>query len=243
MINQLFEIAKTVYTASLRKNLITASLLIIFPLLLGAWIFEVSNPGFQTGFVIDAGSGIMSFLAIIILGILSFEQLYWAVEQPTPWFYFSRLKSRSIFLIGKFIGISSVLGIILIVFALLLSLLVYITTDSFVLTSFKIAFMTWIEYSLFLSVVVLFSTFLSKLMSVGMIITVFFISHSLNHINNITSQGISAIISTFLPNITIFKFALENEQIIYLFLALAYFVFMSGFYLSIASYILRQKNL
>ena len=117
MLNQIYEIAKIVFTASLRKNLILASILIMLPLLLAFWIFESSNPGFQTGFVLDAGSGLMSFLSIIIISVLAFEQLFWASEQQTPWFYFCRLKSRILFPIGKFLGISSVLGIILLVFA------------------------------------------------------------------------------------------------------------------------------
>ena len=105
MLNQIYEIAKIVYTDSLRKNLIIASILIMLPLLIAAWLFETSNTGFQTGFILDAGSGLMSFLSIIVIAVLSFEQLFWAKEQQTPWFYFSRLKSRILFPIGKYLEI------------------------------------------------------------------------------------------------------------------------------------------
>ena len=243
MLNQIYEIAKILFTASLRKKLILASILIILPLLFAFWIFETSNPGFQSGFVLDAGSGIMSFLSIIIISVLAFEQLFWVSEQQTPWFYFCRLKSRILFPIGKFLGISSVLGIILLVFATLLFLLIGFTSDSFISLPFKIAFMVWAEYSLFLSIIVLFSTFLTKLMSVGMIITVFFISQSASYLRNMFPGWLSEILLLFFPDAGIFETAIESNDIAAIFLAFIYSVFMSSFYITLAGWVLNRKDL
>ena len=243
MLNQIYEIAKIVFTASLRKNLILASILIMLPLLLAFWIFESSNPGFQTGFVLDAGSGLMSFLSIIIISVLSFEQLFWASEQQTPWFYFSRLKSRILFPIGKFLGISSVLGIILLVFATFLFLLIGLTTKSYILMPFIIAFMTWAEYSLLLSIVVLFSTFLSKLMSVGMMITVFSIAQSAYYLKSLFPGWLSEILLIFFPDAGIFESAIESNNITAILLAFIYSIFMSSFYITLAGWVLNRKDL
>ncbi len=243
MLNQIFEIAKIVFTASYRKNLILASLLTIFPLLLAAWFFELENPGFQSGFVLDAGGGIMALLSIIIMGVLSFDHLFWPTEQPTPWFYFSRLNSRIAFLVGKFLGISIVSGIILAIFSFLLSLLIYFTSGSFVFLSFKIAFMVWSEYSLLLSVFVLLSTFCSKLMSVGMMIPLVFISHSANYIHSFMPFWLSEIILAFFPNSEIFTIALNTNEIANLLIAFLYSIFMSIFYLTIAGLVLKRRDL
>ena len=243
MLNQIFEISKIVFTTSYRKNLILASLLIIFPLLLAAWFFELENPGFQSGFVLDAGGGIMALLSIIVMSVLSLEHLFWPKEQSTPWFYFSRLNSRIAFLIGKFLGICFVTGIILAVFSLLLSLLVYFTSGSFIFLSFKIAFMVWAEYSLLLSVFVLLSTFCSKLMSVGMMIPLIFISHSTNYLQALMPTWLSEIILAFFPNSEIFSQALNTNEAISLLIAFLYSIFMCAFYLTIAGIVLKRKDL
>lgn len=243
MLNQIFETAKVVFTASLRKNLIIASLLIMAPLLFSAWLFETSNPGFQTGFILDAGSGLMSLLAIIVIAILGFDQLFWVCEQPTPWFYFSRLKSRILFPIGKFLGISFVLGIILLAFSFLLSLLIYFTSGSLILLPFKIAFIVWSEYSLLLSVLILFSTFLSKLMAVGMMITVYFIAQSSAFLLNSLPKWFAEILLTVLPSANLFEAAIESDQLTVLLFVFLYALFMSAFYITLAGWVLKRKDL
>ena len=243
MLNQIYEIAKIVFTASLRKKLILASILIMLPLLLAFWLFEASNPGFQSGFVLDAGSGLMSFISIIIISVLSFEQLFWVSEQQTPWFYFCRLKSRILYPIGKFLGISSVLGILLFVFATLLFLLIGFTADTFVFLSFKMAFMIWAEYSLLLSIIVLFSTFMSRLMSVGMMISVFFIAQSASYLKTLFPGWLSEILLIALPDVGIFEIAIDSNNYYAIFLAFIYSVFMSSFYITLAGFILNRKDL
>ena len=79
MLKQTIEVAKIVITSSLRKKIVTASLLIMIPLLLAAWLFEASNPGFQTGFILDAGGGLMSLLAIIII-LIFFRFLFFEIQ-------------------------------------------------------------------------------------------------------------------------------------------------------------------
>lgn len=243
MLKQTFEVAKIVITSSLRKKIVTASLLIMIPLLLAAWLFEASNPGFQTGFILDAGGGLMSLLAIIIILILSFEHLFWLEEERTPWFYFSRLKSRVIFPIGKFLGISLVFGIILAVFAILLTLLIYFTSGVCIFSSIKISFMVWAEYNVFLSILVLFSTFFSKFMSVGMMLPVFFLANSIQYLKSLTANQLLKILMIVLPDVRVFYEATESGEINKILLAFLYSIFISSFYLTLAALILRRKDL
>ena len=243
MFKQVYEIARVVVVSSLRKNVITASLLIMLPLLLAAWLFEASNPGFQSGFVLDAGGGLMAFLAVVIIVVLSFEHLFWPSEQTTPWFYFSRQNSRILFPLGKFCGVSFVLIFVLGVFSLLLSLLIYFTSGSFLLSSFKAAFLVWLEYSVFFSVFVFFSTFLSRLMSVGMMLPFFFMSHSLSYIKTILNYWVAEILLIFFPDAEMFDVLLESGDAYAFLLLLAYSAFISLFYITLASLILRKKDL
>lgn len=217
--------------------------MIMFPLLLAAWLFEVSNPGFQSGFVLDAGSGLMAFLAVVIIGVLSFEHLFWPSEQATPWFYFSRQNSRLLFPLGKFCGVCFVLILVLTTFALLLSLLIYFTSGSFLLSSFKVAFSVWLEYSVFFSVFVFFSTFLSRLMSVGMMLPFFFMAHSLSYIRTILNYWVAEILLIFFPDAELFDTLIECGDAYSCLLLLAYSVFISLFYITLAGLVLRQKDL
>lgn len=243
MLNQIKEVAKTVITSSLRKNIVLASLLIMLPLLLAAWLFEISNPGFQTGFILDAGGGLMSFLSIIIILVLSFEHLFWSKEQKTPWFYFSRLKSRIIFPLGKFLGISIVCGIILAIFATLLSLLIYITSGVFTFASLKVAIMVWAEYNVFLSIFVLLAILFSKLMSVGMMLPIIFVANSIDYLKSLTDNLLIKILIMLLPNVRIFYEATESGDVTKTILALTYSIFISAFYITIASLILKRNDL
>ena len=243
MFKQIYETARIVVVSSLRKNISTASLLIMFPLLLATWLFETSNPGFQSGFVLDAGSGLMAFLAIIVIAALSFEHLFWPSEQSTPWFYFSRNNSRIVFPLGKFCGVCFVLAAVLLVFALLLSLLIYFTSGIWLLSSFKTAFMVWTEYSLFFAVFVFFSTFLSRLMSVGMMLPFFFAAHSITFIKSLFNYWVVELLLIVLPDAEIFNEVIENGDICSVLLAFVYSLFMSLFYITLAGFILRQKDL
>ena len=243
MLKQIFEIAKVVVVSSLRKSIITASLLIMFPLLLAAWLFESSNPGFQSGFILDAGGGLMVFLAVIILGVLSFEHLFWPSEQKTPWFYFCRKDSRILFPLGKFFGIGFVLAVILFVFALLLTLLVYFTSGSLIFASFKVAFAVWAEYCLFLSVFVFFSTFLSRLMSVGMLLPFFFIAHSLTYLKSLLNFWVGEVLFIAFPDAAIFNAVVEEGSAGSILGIFIYSILMSLFYIILASLVLRQKDL
>ena len=243
MLKQLFEIAKTVIVASLRKNLILAVYLIMLPLVLAAWLFEVNNIGFQTGFIIDAGHSLFSFLSIILLAVLSFEHLFCPKEQQTPWFYFSRLKYKILFPAGKFIGISLVLLSVLIDFSILLILLLGFTSDAWLIEPIKIAFMVWAEYSLMLAVFAFLLSFLSRLMSVGLIVSVFFVAHSAPFWESILPTWLAEPISIVFPNASVFDLALESGSITNILLALLYSVFMSAFYISLSGFILRNRDL
>ena len=243
MFKQVYEIAKVVVVSSLRKNIVTASLLIMLPLFLAAWLFEVSNPGFQSGFVLDVGSGLMAFLAVVIFGTLSFEHLFWPSEQTTPWFYFSRQNSRILFPLGKFCGVSFVLVLVLAVFSLLLSLLVYLTSGSFIFSPFKAAFAIWLEYSVFFSVFVFFSTFLSRLMSVGMMLPFFFMAHSLSYIKTSFNYWAAEIFSAFLPDAELFDILIEQGNLYSFLMISVYSLFISMFYITLAGLVLRQKDL
>lgn len=243
MLKQVFEIAKVVVVSSLRKNIVTASLLIMLPLLLAAWLFEVSNPGFQSGFVLDVGSGLMGFLAVVIIGTLSFEHLFWPSEQTTPWFYFSRQNSRILFPLGKFCGVCFVLVFVLAVFSLLLSLLIYFTSGSFIYSSFKAAFAIWLEYSVFFSVFVFFSTFLSRLMSVGMMLPFFFMAHSLSYLKASLNYWAAEAISVFFPDAELFNILIEQGDLYSFLMILVYSLFISLFYITLAGLVLRHKDL
>ena len=243
MLRQLWEVAKTVIIASFRKNIIFASWLIMLPLLLAAWLFEKSNPGFQSGFILDSGSGLMAVISMILLGVLGFEHLFWPGEQSTPWFYFSRLKSRIIFLAGKFVGISIVLLSILIDFAIMMFLLVGLTSGIWMILPFKIAIMVWAEYSLLFSVFAFLTTFLSRLMSVGMMIPVFFIAYSTSYLKIILPNAVAEVVLAFIPNAGIFDAVIESADCFAFFAAILYSIIMSGFYIILAGYRLRSIDL
>lgn len=243
MFRQLVETAKIVIIASLRKNLIVASWLIMLPLLLAAWLFERSNPGFQTGFVLDAGAWLMSLFAVILLSALCFEHLFWPAEQSAPWFYFSRLKSGTTFLSGKFLGISFILASLLFDFALLLTFVIGLTSEVWLAEPLKIAVMVWAEYSLLLSVLVLLSTFFTRLMSVGMLLPIFFIAKSANFLSLYLPNWLAEILLLFLPNLNIFETALKHGSLGLMLMAVAYALLMSVFYLALAGISLRRRDL
>lgn len=243
MLRQIFEIAKTVVIASFRKNLLIASWLIMLPLLLAAWLFETSNPGFQSGFILDAGGGLMAILSVVLLAVLAFEHLFWPVEQPAPWFFFSRLKSRAIYLAGKFIGISFILFSSLLDFSLLLFLIIGITSGTWLVLPFKIALMVWAEYSLLLAVFVLLSTFLSRLMSVGMMIPVFFVAHSINYLKTGFANPLTDILLSILPNAGLFQNVIENGDWLNLLTATGYSILLSAFYIALSGIVLNRRDL
>ena len=247
MNKQIFHIAFTVLLSSVRKNLLLASLLIMLPLLLAAWLFEASNPGFQTGFIYDAGGAMMAILAVIFGTVMSFEHLFWPVEQPTPWFYFSRLKSRIAFPAGKFIGISTVMASVLFDFSLLLIVFIRLTTGDWLFEPLRIAILTWAEYSVFLAVFIFLSTFLSRLMSVGLMLPIYFVAQSSLYLKETLSQPginvIAEIILAIFPDTGIFESVLQAGEWHHILFAILYSLAMSAFYIILAGISLKRRDL
>lgn len=243
MMTQLWEVAKTVIVASFRKNLLVASWLIMLPLGLAAWLFEISNPGFQSGFIADAGSCLMSVFSVILLLVMTLDHLFWPKEQSTTWFFLSRLKSRILLPAGKYLGISIILLFAQLNFAALLFFIIGLTTGHWLVLPFILAVMNWAEYSLLLSVLVLFSTFFSRLMSIGMMIPVFFMAHSMDYIKSMLPNAVGEVVSAFMPNLSLFASVIESNSYIAFTLAIIYSLFMSSFYIALAGCRLRSMDL
>lgn len=248
---QLLTIARLVFVKAWRSHLVYALLLIMLPILLAAWSFEVANPGFQTGFLTDVGGSVMSLFAGMLMVVLGFDHLFWAREQNTPWFYLSRAGNRCIFPGGKFAGITSILFIALLGVALTFTLFLRYNTGLWFMAPGIMALMIFFEFSLLGAALTLLATFASRLLAFGALLIIFVAGHNLDAVRTtVESYGspvlnvVTEILLVLLPDFALFRTVwFADIQPLKLLLVSLYCLLMVSSYLFAAGMVLQRKDL
>ncbi len=247
---QILTIGRLVFLKAWRSNFMLALLLLMLPLFYAAWLFETSNPGFQTGFLADIGGSLMSFLSGVLILILGIEHFYWPVEQRLPWFFLSRLRDRRIFVIGKFLGVALVLFFSLLVTGVGLVFLLRMSEGEWFFSLLFTALLVFFEYAMFAAVFQLFAVFMTRLSAFGSLLLVYFAGHNCNLLLSLSEAYgrltalPTAFMLAFLPDTGLFRdnwFAVPSLATV---LGItSYALLQTFFYLLCAGMILQKKDL
>ncbi|RZF23187.1 ABC transporter permease [Halobacteriovorax vibrionivorans] len=179
---------------------------------------------------IDFGLGGAAFASNILAVFIGVNVLSQEIESRTIYIALSRPISRIQFLLGKILGVTSVLSLsTLIIFGI--STIVYLsrggTISSIILNALVLGV---IESVLLFLIVLFFSLITSRALSVINTIVIYFIGHAVTHISELTfvknREGLLYIINaykTFLPDLNLLNLKpfvfnsdlISTEQVIY----------------------------
>lgn len=164
-----------------RNSLFHVTLLISFGLVLLCTIISALDDNFGGKIYIELGFTLLWFVHFLLALIYSTECLYGEDERKSVYFYLSRHVSRQEYLIGKYLGIISVLTM-----SLILSGVVFLLCSTY-LVGFKFQIL-WGVLFILLELIVICSTVLflsrifSKFLSFFLFIFIFFFTNFLEFI-------------------------------------------------------------
>jgi hypothetical protein len=244
-------IAELVLLKAVREKLLQAVFLLLLPFLVAAWVFEVNNSGFQTGFAVDMGGTILALFAALMLVVISSDQYLWREGNSTAGFYLSRIGKRDIYLLGKYAGALAVIFIGLASASLALAMVSYAATGAWAWMIFSAAFMVFCEFAVLAAVLAALSIIAGRLAVIGGMVLVYaagisleFIRMIIDRCNSAVFTGICEIFLVFVPDFSLFHHArMFDMQMHERLMVVFYALLMIGIYLLLALMFLRRRDL
>lgn len=251
----LLTITKYTFLEVYRSKLLIGVLLLAIALVAISYVASEFAYGATEKVTLDVGMGILSLANIIIAIFIGSTLLSKEIEQKTLYMILSKPISRASFLLGKILGLSSVLILNSVVLgAITIGLYLYRNGD------FSNLFLWSMLFSFFEAfIVLLFSVFFSLLtnttLSVIYTISVFVVGHAINETSKILFAKLNVIITNIidigfliLPNfykLNIKDFLIYEQTLpwSYLISTLLYAFFYSLAIMCLVTFIFKNKNL
>lgn len=214
LMNQILLIAELVIVKAWRRRVFAAVFLLMIPFLVAAWMFEATNPGFQSGFSADLGGSLLAVFAAVLMIMLASEHFFWAGDVEPPWFFLTRIRSRSALFCGRFAGVAAVMFVSLLWAALAMLLIFKFSSGVWNIAIFPVAYMVFLEFATMAAVLSFLAGLFSRLLCAGLCLLIFVAGHSLDSIRQtIDSAGsgmfsnISEVFLTVIPDLSLFRYS------------------------------------
>lgn len=250
-----FIVAKYTFIEVYRSKVMLSLVFLALGLVAVTYIASEFAYGAPSKVALDFGLGIMSVANLVIAIFIGATLLSKEIEQKTLYMILSRPISRTSFLLGKILGLSSVLFINTLVLSLL-TIGIYIFLDG----SFQPLF-AWAAYFAFLEafIVLLFAVFFSlvtnTVMSVIYSIGLFIVGHAINETSKNFFAKSSALFSHILEvayflipnfykmNLKDFVIYKQNVDMDYLINTHLYVILYITAFILLISFVFKRKNL
>ena len=199
-------ISRDVLIDAKRNSLFHITLLISLGLVFLCTIISVLDGNFGGKIYVELGFTLLWFIHFLLALLYSTECLYGEEERKSIYFYLSRYVSRQEYLIGKYVGIVSVLAT-----SLILSGLIFLACSTY-LVGFKHQILwgllfIFLELTVVCSVLLFLSRLFSKFLSFFIFIFIFFFTNFLEFIEvGNDSAPFVKMLYMFLPNFKYYDF-------------------------------------
>ncbi|MBF0407828.1 MAG: hypothetical protein HQM10_10765 [Candidatus Riflebacteria bacterium] len=253
-VKPVFWIAYYSFLEALRNRLLLGIFCLIIPLIAGAKVLDVYQFG-QVKMIKDLGLFATSIFGLLIVFILSFEQIIPDIEKKSVYFILSRMGSRNSYILGRYLGIIATLTFYNTIMTVFLIVLLKFYSSYWFLELISAMAIYLLKQSLLTSMIVLFATFTSRIVVTSLGIFFYAIGHSYDFIRmffesreNPTLMFLFEAVVFFFPDFSLFEPRLRVVHDIpiapqAMLLVLLYSVFFSLFYLGVGGKILSRKDL
>ncbi|MBF0544632.1 MAG: hypothetical protein HQM08_09370 [Candidatus Riflebacteria bacterium] len=238
-----------------RNRFFLAILILVLPLPAIAILMDPYKLGFQVKIVKDLGIDIMSVFGFLVVLFVSFEQIIPDIERKSVYFILSRIGNRTSYVFGRFLGIIFALGLFHFVFSSFLFFFLRMYGEGWFWEVFSGGFVLFMKHCVWLSMILFFVTFTSKIVALSLGILFYALGHVLDVLRMLIEKNesgflswICEVISLLIPDFSLFEANLTvvhemNFQFpVFLFLFL-YSIAVSTFFLAAAGKILTRRDL
>jgi Cu-processing system permease protein len=191
-LNAVLLIARNAIRENLRRRILYLIILFIVALLVMTERTARFDAQVQLKMVRDFSYSIVSFFGLLVLLVSTFDQIPGEVESKTIYLPLARPISRQKFILGKYLGILGVLAIFLVFMGSILGLVLYFDShQKGLLLDEQLAqalFLLFLKYASFASLIMLFTTFLSRPLAVTFSLFVY----GYGHVNEFMEHAVSS---------------------------------------------------
>jgi len=255
MMQAILEIAKLSFADAIRNKVAYGVFTFLLLLLATASALASVTMGRTELMIMDLGLGGISILGNLMAIILTIQSLQQERESRTLYVLMTRLQGRWKYLVGKFLGLATVLSIQIIIMCLVLSACIALFGHIFWLSFAQACFTTLLEVYIVIAIALLFaqssSLFLAILLTLAVDIAgrfTFVIRQLGEQSDNPMIQGFTQTMYYILPNLEAINLrnqagyiaSIPWQEMIQI---LAYSLSEFGFILLLAAFIFGRKNL
>lgn len=247
-------IARNTVVESVRNRVLYVIMVFALIMLLASGAVSQFEEEVQRKLLKDISYAIISFFGLMISLFITIEQVPSEIDRKTIYFVLTKPVYRFEFLLGKFLGVCTVLYANLATMGAVLYLFLGFQTSELDVELAKGLLMLAAKLTIFVSILVFFSTFLSKIVNVALSFFVYFFGHAgefLEHSfidSNVFVSWIIGALQLLLPNFTNFDFQISivHEVLIpwgFLGVLCIYSILFSAFFLLSGHLIFRRRDL
>ncbi|MBI4865474.1 MAG: ABC transporter permease subunit [Candidatus Wallbacteria bacterium] len=253
--NRSFVIAKNTILESLRNKILYVILVFAVILLLLSGALAHFDAQVQRKVLKDIAYTVISFFGLMVSLFITIEQVPNELDRKTIYFLLTKPVYRFEFLIGKFLGVLAVMFSALALMSGVLCLLLGFHAGAVDANLLKGLSMLALKLMVFTSLLVFFSTFLSKILNVTLSFFIYLFGHVGEFLQYSFTQSGKEAVSSFLglfqlvlPNFRNFDVqvsVVHNVQISWSYLGVlaSYAVLFSLMFLLLGHVIFRQRDL
>lgn len=218
-LSRIWVIASNVFREVIRDRVLYLVAVYSVLLLAAAFLLPEVAAGAQDKITLDLGLAGIHLLGLIVTVFVGAGLINKEIEKRTVLLLIAKPVSRLEFILGKHLGLSAVLAVLMIVLTAIYLLVLTINQISFVWTSILLAILfTYVEMSLLTAVAMLFGVFTSSLLATLMTIAVYLMGHLSQDIvalgqlsENLSFQRLANSLYLVLPDLE--RFNIRNEAV------------------------------
>lgn len=165
-LGRIIEISKNVFWEVIRDRILY--LIVFFALLMiaGIRLIPELSVGTEDKIILDFGLAVISVLGLIVAVFIGTALVNKEIEKRTVYVLIAKPLSRSELIIGKYIGLSAVLAVLLLVMTIIYGLILNLSGISYPIGSILVAVIfIFIQLSLLTAIAILFGVFTSSLLA------------------------------------------------------------------------------
>jgi len=253
-VEPIFWIAYYSFLEALRNRLLLGIFCLIVPLIAGAKVLDIYHFG-QVKMIKDLGLFVTSVFGLMIVFILSLEQIIPDIEKKSVYFILTRMCSRRSYLLGRFFGVIATLAFYNLIMTafLILILRIYSSYWFFELVSGMSVY--FLKQALLTSMIMLLVTFASRIVVMSLGVFFYAIGHSYDFIRMFVESKenphlafLFEVVVFFFPDFSLFEPRLRVVHDVpiapqAMALVALYALFFSLFYLGLGGKLLSRKDL
>ncbi len=191
-------IARNTIRESIRNKILYVILIFAVIIMLISGSMSHFESQVQTKILKDMTYTTISFFGIVLSLFITIEQVPNELDRKTIYFLLTKPLYRFEFLLGKFLGVTTVLFTAMALMSLLLCLLLGVNSEAVDANLFKGLAMLFAKLTIFVSVLIFFSTFLSKILNVALSFFVYLFGHVGDYLQYSFTEGGSQLVSGLL---------------------------------------------